>query len=59
MRASMQKARGSFQECARAFAYPASGQENSAERMGESQIMDDLLEEMRQCKSVRRASTWL
>ena len=31
MRASTQKARGSFQECARAFAYSASGLKNSGD----------------------------
>ena len=31
--ACLQKARGSFQECARAFVYPASGRENSADEL--------------------------
>ena len=40
------------QECARAFAYPAFGAQHSAASAGQRQIMDDLLDEMRQCKSV-------
>jgi hypothetical protein len=40
------------QECARAFVYPAFGEKHSAVR-ADLEIMDDLLDEMRQCKSVQ------